>query len=91
MLSSTSSAAILKMSFLCFLISLESTDSPLSFLSFKSRSELLSSADIFQRLKKINPAAMRGANPASLAQILIAVGIERKHTKFGNVYRVVSV
>ncbi|MCS2593378.1 DUF3874 domain-containing protein [Bacteroides thetaiotaomicron] len=50
-----------------------------------------SSADIFQRLKKINPAAMRGANPASLAQILIAVGIERKHTKFGNVYRVVSV
>lgn len=53
--------------------------------------ELLSSADIFQRLKKINPAAMRGANPASLAQILIAVGIERKHTKFGNVYRVVSV
>ena len=28
---------------------------------------------------------------ASLAQILIAVGIERKHTKFGNVYRVVSV
>ena len=53
--------------------------------------ELLSSADIFQRLKKKNPAAMRGANPASLAQILIAVGIERKHTKFGNVYRVVSV
>ena len=53
--------------------------------------ELLSSADIFQRLKKINPAAMRGANPASLAQILIAVGIERKHTKFGNVYRVVKI
>ncbi len=53
--------------------------------------ELLSAADIFQVLKKRNPAAMRGANPASLAQILIAVGIERKHTKFGNVYRVVSV
>ena len=31
--------------------------------------------------KKRNPAAMRGANPASLAQVLIAVGIERKHTK----------
>lgn len=34
---------------------------------------------------------MRGANPASLAQILVAVGIERKHTKFGNVYRVVKL
>lgn len=53
--------------------------------------ELLSAADIFQVLKKKNLSAMRGANPASLAQILIAVGIERKHTKFGNVYRVVPV
>ena len=43
--------------------------------------ELLSAADIFQYLKKKNPAAMRGANPASLAQVLVAVGIERKHTK----------
>ncbi|KAA4190267.1 hypothetical protein F3D21_16125, partial [Bacteroides ovatus] len=25
------------------------------------------------------------------AQILVAVGIERKHTKFGNVYRVVKI
>lgn len=53
--------------------------------------ELLSAADIFQCLKKRNPAAMRGANPASLAQILIAAGIERKHTKYGNVYRVVKM
>lgn len=53
--------------------------------------ELLSAADIFQCLKKKNPAAMRGANPASLAQILVTVGIERKHTKFGNVYRVMAV
>ena len=53
--------------------------------------DLLSAADIFQCLKKRNPAAMRGVNPASLAQILVAVGIERKHTKFGNVYRVISV
>lgn len=34
---------------------------------------------------------MRGANPASLAQILVTVGIERKHTKFGNVYCVIAV
>ena len=53
--------------------------------------ELLSAADIFQYLKKKNPAAMRGANPTSLAQILVTVGIERKHTKFGNVYRVIAV
>lgn len=53
--------------------------------------ELLSAADIFQYLKKKNPAAMRGVNPASLAQVLVAVGIERKHTKFGNVYRVIAV
>ena len=53
--------------------------------------ELLSAADIFQCLKKKNPAAMRGANPASLAQILVTVGIERKHTKFGNVYCVIAV
>ena len=53
--------------------------------------ELLSAADIFQKLKKKNPSAMRGANPAGLAQILVAVGIERKHTKWGNVYRVISV
>ena len=52
--------------------------------------ELLSAADIFQRLKKKNPAAMRGANPTSLAQVLVAAGIERKHTKWGNVYRVVA-
>ena len=53
--------------------------------------DLLSAADIFQCLKRRNPAAMRGANPASLAQVLIAAGIERKHTKYGNVYRVVKI
>ena len=37
--------------------------------------ELRSAAEIFQCLKKKkNPSAMRGANPASLAQILVAVG-----------------
>lgn len=53
--------------------------------------ELLSAADIFQRLKKRNPSAMRGANPIHLAQSLVAVGIERKHTKWGNVYKVMPV
>lgn len=51
----------------------------------------LSAAEIFQILKKKNSAAMRGASPVSFAQTLVAVGIERKHTKWGNVYKVVSV
>lgn len=53
--------------------------------------ELLSAADIFQKLKKKNPAAMRGANPTGLAQVLVMAGIERKHTKWGNVYRVIAI
>lgn len=52
--------------------------------------ELLSAADIFQQLKKKNPTAMRGASPVGLAQVLVAMGIERKHTKWGNVYRVMA-
>ncbi len=54
------------------------------------RFELLSAADIFKSLKKCNPAAMRGANPNVLAQVLVAVGIERKHMRTGNVYMVVK-
>ncbi len=56
----------------------------------EERCELLSAAEIFKDLKKCNPAAMRGANPNVLAQVLVAVGMERKHTKWGNVYRVVK-
>ena len=33
-----------------------------------------------------NPAAMRGSNPATFAQVLLAAGVTRKHTKYGNVY-----
>ena len=51
-------------------------------------SERLSASDIFRRLKMYNPAAMRGSNPATLAQVLLAAGVTRKHTKYGNVYLV---
>ena len=51
-------------------------------------SERLSASDIFRRLKMYNPAAMRGSNPATFAQILLAAGVTRKHTKYGNVYLV---
>ena len=53
--------------------------------------DLLSAADIFQCLKKEESCSYAWCKSASLAQILVAVGIERKHTKFGNVYRVVKI
>lgn len=50
--------------------------------------ELLSASDIFRKLKTYNSAAMRGSNPATFAQVLLAAGVTRKHTKYGNVYLV---
>ena len=50
--------------------------------------ERLSAADIFRKLKMYNPAAMRGSNPATFAQVLLAAGVMRQHTKYGNVYLV---
>ena len=50
--------------------------------------ERLSASDIFRKLKMYNPAAMRGSNPATFAQVLLAAGVTRKHTKYGNVYLV---
>ena len=49
---------------------------------------LLSAAEIFQTLQRHNPTAMRGANPNHFSQILATAGVVRKHTKWGNVYRV---
>ena len=40
------------------------------------------------KLKMYNPAAMRGSNPATFAQVLLAAGVMRQHTKYGNVYLV---
>lgn len=50
--------------------------------------ERLSASAIFRKLKMYNPSAMRGSNPATFAQVLVAAGITRKHTKYGNVYLV---
>lgn len=41
-----------------------------------------------QKTEMYNPAAMRGSNPATFAQVLLAAGVTRKHTKYGNVYLV---
>lgn len=53
--------------------------------------ELLTATEIFTRLKKYNPAAMRSTTPMAFARILSGMGIERKHTKWGNAYRVVAL
>ena len=46
-------------------------------------------APFYKELKKRNAAALRGFNPNHLAQVLIKLGVERKHTEYGNVYLVV--
>lgn len=51
----------------------------------------LSAAEIFKVLRKYNPAAMCGVNPATFPQVLTALGMKRKHTKWGNVYQVVKL
>ena len=52
---------------------------------------MLSAAEIFQRLKKHNPAAMRSVSAGNFGKFLSSLGIERKHTASGNYYRVVAL
>ena len=49
----------------------------------------LSAAEIYQELKKMNSAALRGFNPNQFAQVLTKMGVGRKHTEYGNVYSVI--
>lgn len=51
---------------------------------------MLSAAEIFQWLKNHNPAAMRAVSATNFGKFLSSFGIERKHTKLGNVYLVVA-
>lgn len=51
----------------------------------------LSAATIHQVLKKKFPTALRGCTPVQLTQVLMAAGIERQHTRLGNVYLVKEV
>lgn len=52
---------------------------------------MLSAAEIFQRLKKHNPSAMRSVSAGNFGKFLSSLGIERKHTESGNYYRVVAL
>lgn len=49
---------------------------------------LLRAADIFQHLRKHNPAAMRGKAAGNFGKILMSIGVERIHTRDGNFYPV---
>ena len=51
----------------------------------------LTAAEIFQRLKKFNPAAMRSVSAGNFGKLLSSLGIERKHTQYGNYYQVISL
>lgn len=51
----------------------------------------LSAASIFQILKEKNPAAMRGSTASNFGKVLTALHIERKHTRYGNLYQVVPL
>ncbi len=53
--------------------------------------EMLSAAEIFNRLKKQNPSAMREVNTYTFGKMLTAAGIERKRTEKGNRYHVIPV
>lgn len=52
---------------------------------------LLSAAEIFRQLKTFNPPAMAGTSPGNFGKLLISLGIERKHTRYGNMYQVMPL
>ena len=47
-------------------------------------------AEIYQRLKQKSPESMRNVSVQRPAQTLSVIDIERIHTRYGNLYRVVS-
>lgn len=51
----------------------------------------LSASEIFQRLKRHNPSAMRSVSAANFSRLLVSLGVERLHLEFGNRYRVVAL
>ena len=50
----------------------------------------LSLPEIFARLRRLEPGAMAGVTLPKLAQALVAAGVQKIHTHYGNRYRVVE-
>ncbi|WP_415958374.1 VapE domain-containing protein [Paraprevotella xylaniphila] len=51
----------------------------------------LSLPEIFARLRRLEPGAMAGVTLPKLAQALVAEGVQKVHTHYGNRYRVVEL
>ena len=49
---------------------------------------LISLPEIFARLRRLEPGAMAGITLPKLAQALVAAGVQKVHTHYGNRYRV---
>ena len=52
---------------------------------------LMTATEIFCRLQKKFPAALRGSNASQMGKTLQAIGVKRTHTRQGNAYLVVPV
>jgi len=52
---------------------------------------LMTATEIFCRLQKKFPAALRGSNASQMGKTLQALGVQRTHTRQGNAYLVVPV
>ena len=52
---------------------------------------LLSATEIFCRIQKRFPAALRGGNVRAMGRILTAMGVPRMHTREGSMYQVVPL
>ncbi len=50
----------------------------------------LSAVQIYNELKRYTPSSARMLSPANFGKTLVALGVERKHTKHGNFYHVIS-
>ena len=51
----------------------------------------LSLPEIFARLRRLEPGAMAGVTLPKLAQALVAAGVQKVHTHYGNRYRVAEL
>lgn len=57
----------------------------------KEAAPLFTATEIFERLQRAHPAAMRSLQPHSFGRLLRSVGLTPTHTKRGSVYRLVEM
>ena len=52
---------------------------------------MMTATEIFCRLQKKFPSALRNSNASQMGKVLQAIGVQRTHTRMGNIYCVVPV